>query len=188
MTQIEIIMKYELFLMDLDETLTKPVLGRTFPQTVNDRELMPRRDMILEDLHNLNKKTAVITNQGGRAWNIFSDVEFNLWIENFCNVLDIDAFFVCYHDTGKKAQQYPEKIVPGLGGPDLYHEPITGMDLERRKPGPGMLVQAMDHFSILHSKTVMIGDRDEDRGAAAAAKVDFIWAWKFFGDPEPSVF
>jgi HAD superfamily hydrolase (TIGR01662 family) len=172
--------KYELILMDLDMTLVRPIHGRVFPETVDDRELMPGREGALKDLHAQGKQIAVVTNQGGRAWGIFTEEEMNAWLDEFCGQYGISHYQVCYHDTGKASQKYPEKIVPGYGGPDL-----TVGGFERRKPGPGMLLDAMLHFNVPKERTVMVGDRHEDEDAAKAAGVDFVPAWKFFGDPEP---
>ncbi|HEX3643600.1 MAG TPA: HAD-IIIA family hydrolase [Ktedonobacteraceae bacterium] len=174
---------YELFLTDLDGTLVLPVRGKTFPETVGDRRIMSDRHSVLDELHAQGKKVCIITNQGGRAWDIFSNTEFEAWMDQFCARYNIDGYQVCYHDTGKASQLYPEKIVLGLGGPDL-----TPDGFERRKPGPGMLIQAMQHFGVSKERTLMIGDRHEDEGAAAAAGVLYVPAWKFFGDPEPSPF
>lgn len=64
---------------------------------------------------------------------------------------------------------------------DLYASK-DGENYDRRKPGPGMLIQAMDFFQIGRHDTIMVGDRAEDKGAADAAGVDFQWEWEFFGD------
>ena len=43
-----------------------------------------------------------------------------------------------------------------------------------RKPGPGMLQYAMAIEDL--SESLMIGDRPEDKGAASAAGISFLWA------------
>src|SRR5260370_32354391 len=50
----------------------------------------------------------------------------------------------------------------------------------RRKPEPGMLIEAMRHEDVTPDQTIMIGDRPEDEQAARAAGVDFMWADDFF--------
>ncbi|MCC5600880.1 HAD hydrolase-like protein [Nostoc favosum] len=45
-----------------------------------------------------------------------------------------------------------------------------------RKPGTGMIYQAVFDFGIDLTKSWMIGDRDEDYKAAIAAGVNFMWA------------
>jgi len=44
-----------------------------------------------------------------------------------------------------------------------------------------MVNQAMQDAGIDKAVTLMVGDRDEDRNAAHAAGVVFMWADEFFG-------
>jgi D-glycero-D-manno-heptose 1,7-bisphosphate phosphatase len=54
-------------------------------------------------------------------------------------------------------------------------------DDERRKPGPGMILEAMRVCEVSEpGQVLMVGDREEDRGAAEAAGVRFAWADEFF--------
>ena len=46
-----------------------------------------------------------------------------------------------------------------------------GVESSRRKPAPGMLREAMEHFRIAREQTVMIGDQVSDLVAARAAGV-----------------
>jgi D-glycero-D-manno-heptose 1,7-bisphosphate phosphatase len=45
---------------------------------------------------------------------------------------------------------------------------------DRRKPGPGMLLEAMARFEIRAADALMIGDQPTDAEAAARAGIDFI--------------
>lgn len=54
-----------------------------------------------------------------------------------------------------------------------------------RKPSPLMLYQAMSAFDAKPRETLYVGDMDSDCEAAERAGVDFLWAWEFFGWPEP---
>jgi D-glycero-D-manno-heptose 1,7-bisphosphate phosphatase len=56
------------------------------------------------------------------------------------------------------------------------------MEDDRRKPGPGMLREAMSDFEADPDETLYVGDRPEDEQAAKNAGVDFVWASEFFGD------
>lgn len=50
-----------------------------------------------------------------------------------------------------------------------------------RKPNGGMIQQAMLDYGIQNPKQVLfVGDRPEDKGAATAVGVDFIWAKQFW--------
>ncbi len=166
---------YSLFLFDLDSTLTEPISGGKFPQTIDDRKLMPGRREKLQDLQAHNKLIAVVTNQGGAAWGIFDPNDMTRYLTKFVEDLDLGAVFVCYHDTSEKAKASP-KTIANLVLPDYYK------GWERRKPGPGMLIEAMDFFGVDRQDTLMIGDREEDKEAAENAGCSFVWAWDFFGD------
>src|SRR5256885_17179581 len=109
MQSIEI-REYQLYLFDLDDTLTKPVLGKTFPQTAGDRALALRRKERLEKLHKQDKKMAVITNQGGAAWGFLDMAEMKAWVVRFLVKIAIGALFDCYWDTGGKAQASHKSI------------------------------------------------------------------------------
>lgn len=51
-----------------------------------------------------------------------------------------------------------------------------------RKPAPGMLLRAMNKYSLLGDQTLMVGDRDEDKGAAERANCHYMTTSKFFFD------
>jgi len=175
MSGIEIKDDYELLLFDMDLTLTETISGKAFPQTVEDRKLMPgRRDKLL-NLHGMGKHTAIITNQGGRAWQFFTQEEMDAFLKRLVIALEMDAFFVCYRDTGEKARA-SDRTIKELTLPEYYKE------WDRRKPGPGMLIEAMDHFGIAREDTLYVGDREEDQKSAEAASCNFQWSWEFFGD------
>jgi len=168
-------MSYKLYLLDLDSTLTESISGKIFPQTIEDRKWMPGRLERLKELAREGKKTAIITNQGGAAWGFIEPNEMTRYLTDLAKTVGIDAVFVCYHDTGEKARA-SERTFKALTEPEYYK------DWDRRKPGPGMLIEAMDFFGIDRHDTIMIGDREEDKGAAEAAGVSFQWAWDFFKD------
>jgi D-glycero-D-manno-heptose 1,7-bisphosphate phosphatase len=167
---------YSLYLFDLDSTLTESISGKTFPQYLDDRKLMRGRKERLAELKRQGKKTCIITNQGGAAWGFVDPDEMHNYLAGFCIAYEIDNYFVCFHDTGEKARA-SDKTDKTLTVPDL-----TPDGYERRKPGPGMLFQAMQLHEINRQDTLMVGDREEDKGAAEAAGCDFMWAWDYFGD------
>lgn len=170
------IQKIRLVLFDLDQTLTESISGKTFPQTVDDRKWMPGRLERLRELREQGKLTAIITNQGGAAWGIFEPNEMTRYLTNLAESVDLGGVFVCYHDASEKARNSPRTIA-SLTLPDLYKG-----KWERRKPGPGMILEAMDHFGVSPEHTLMVGDRPEDEKSALAAGTSFAWAWQYFGD------
>jgi phosphoglycolate phosphatase-like HAD superfamily hydrolase len=66
--------------------------------------------------------------------------------------------------------------------PMVKHIPVIPNEWREdwRKPAPGMLLAAMKHFGETPENTVMIGNSDDDKGAAAAAGVRFIDEFEFF--------
>lgn len=59
----------------------------------------------------------------------------------------------------------------GQGGAiDLWLHCPDDTESYRRKPAPGMLLEAMQHFSVVPENTVFIGDALRDLQAAEAAK------------------
>lgn len=168
-------MSYDLILFGRDGTLTIPASGAKFPKTVDDQQWMPGRLERLKELHAQNIHTAIITNQGGAAWGIFTPRDMNNCLNKQVWQSEMSAFYVCYHDTSEKARA-SDRTIKELTLPDLYK------GHERRKPGPGMLIEAMDDFEMEPDKTLYVGDRPEDEKAAQAAGCSFCWAWQFFGD------
>lgn len=166
---------YKLYLFDLDTTLTESISGKTFPQGVDDRKWMPGRLDRLKELQGQGKKTCIVTNQGGAAWGFLNSQDMDKFLAILCEHGKIDRYLACYRDTGEKAKA-SERTDKALTVPEYY----KGFD--RRKPGPGMLIEAMEHFGIDRQDTVMVGDREEDKGAAEAAGCDFQWAWDYFED------
>lgn len=63
------------------------------------------------------------------------------------------------------------------------HAPLSGCAC--RKPSPLMLFRAMEHAHCKPAETLYVGDMDSDCEAAERAGIDFMWAWEFFGWPEP---
>lgn len=59
-------------------------------------------------------------------------------------------------------------------------------DCRCRKPEPLMLQRLMWVWNARPSDTLYVGDMDSDREAAERAGCDFMWAWEFFGWPEPT--
>jgi D-glycero-D-manno-heptose 1,7-bisphosphate phosphatase len=54
-----------------------------------------------------------------------------------------------------------------------------------RKPNPLMLRRLMRRFGASKQETLFVGDMDRDEEAARRAGTRFMWAYEFFGRPEP---
>lgn len=178
------IQKARLILFDRDGTLTIPASGATFPKSIDDQQWMQGRLERLRELREQGVYTAIITNQGGAAWGIFEPDAMCSFLDKQCKEARIDAFFVCFHDTGEKAKERA-KIKALTGDEDYQGCTALYRGYHRRKPGPGMLLEAMDHFGVSREETLFIGDRSEDERAAQAAETTFAWAWEYFEDAPP---
>lgn len=99
----------------------------------------------------------IVTNQSGIGRGFYTEEQFHTLMDWMCRELgsrgcDIDGvYFSPYHP------------VHGLGD---YKK-----DTDCRKPGPGMLVRAAEEHGLDLSRSLMIGDRCSDIGAAATAGV-----------------
>ncbi len=91
-------------------------------------------------------------------------------------------------ETGRRP--HGDSYQPGIPKGGLYicytHpkasiEQFRAVD-NRRKPGPGMLLEAMRDFEASPEETLYVGDLPEDEEAAKNAGCQFIWAGKFFSE------
>ena len=103
------------------------------------------------------RPVVVVTNQSGVARGYYSeqDVEsLHRWMNDELNRQGarIDAFYFCPH--------HPDGAIP---------EYTRVCDC--RKPQPGMLLQAMEDWRADPAKSFLIGDKESDVAAAAAAGI-----------------
>lgn len=99
----------------------------------------------------------VATNQSGVARGYYSerDVEaLHLWMngELAKHGARIDAFAYCPHHVDGTVKRYARAC-------------------DRRKPGPGMILDLMDRFPVDPARALMIGDKASDMAAAKAAGI-----------------
>ena len=99
----------------------------------------------------------VVTNQAGVARGLYTECDVNAlhsWVNLELRRIGacIDAFYHCPHH------------------PDVGSGPYT-CQCECRKPAPGMLLQAMREWPIDRNRSFLIGDRESDLAAAAAAGI-----------------
>jgi HAD superfamily hydrolase (TIGR01662 family) len=173
-----------LIVFDLDGTLVES-------HTVN---LLPHVQEFFQRIYqqkcseDIRLKFAIATNQGGvgmRYWiqqghpgdpeQYPREVEITQRLERLASELGWGtdtAFYVCYRYKDKTGKGTP---VP----PDRIDDPRWSMAW--RKPGPGMLIQAMKDAGVSPQETLFVGNSNADRGAAAAAACGFAWASDFFG-------
>jgi D-glycero-D-manno-heptose 1,7-bisphosphate phosphatase len=100
----------------------------------------------------------VVTNQSGVARGYYTEAhidQFHAAMQEDLAALGarIDGFYHCPYLADAEVEQYRHPNHPD------------------RKPNPGMLLRAMADFGVEPANALMIGDRDSDMQAAAAAGV-----------------
>jgi D-glycero-D-manno-heptose 1,7-bisphosphate phosphatase len=102
----------------------------------------------------------VATNQAGIAKGLYTEPDLRAlmeWVdvELASHDAHLDGVYFCPHH-------------PTEG------QPPYNVDCACRKPKPGLLLEALADLGVAPSACIMIGDRDSDRAAAAAACVPFV--------------
>jgi D-glycero-D-manno-heptose 1,7-bisphosphate phosphatase len=153
----------KLVVFDVDGTLTTTKSGAIFRKSADDWKWLPRRLQRIHSLIDSGIHVAIATNQGGVAFGYMKAQDILSELTRMCIEARIypDRLYACYSHPKASLDQYRE-------------------DSDRRKPGPGMLIEAMNDTDILPEDTLMVGDRDEDEQAAKAAGVDFQCADEYF--------
>lgn len=131
------------------------VLNHDRPDSVKNPDELVMVDGAIEAVARLNRagiKTAIVTNQANVGRGLITaamleTIHAKLYAALAAGGASVDALFV--------APDAPDKAT------------------DRRKPGPGMLLEAMAHFGVSASDTVMIGDAATDIEAARRAGVAF---------------
>lgn len=154
----------KLIIFDVDGTLTTTKSGATFRKSADDWQLLPGRKEKLAALKAEGVRLAMASNQGGVAFGYMQQVDILTELHRTARLVGMSAggVYVCY--THPKASLTKYKME----------------DDDRRKPGSGMLLEAMQDFEASPDETLMVGDRPEDEQAARAAGVAFLWADQYF--------
>lgn len=153
--------QYQLVIFDFNDTLVGTKSGATFQKSADDWQFLPGR---IEKCKKLNQEGVILalaSNQGGVAYGYMSEVEMLAEFHVVAEKLGLQHLGVCFTHPKASIEEYRRED-------------------SRRKPGPGMLQEAMARFEVLPDKVLMVGDRPEDEQAASAAGVAFIWAEEYF--------
>lgn len=173
---------YECILFDIDGTLAD---WRTSDLLSGVAEWFER--------HASDYKIALITNQGGvglRAWmeeagfgepNKYPTEDLahaHMDAVNMALPGGVYPLYVCYAYQAKSSGKwYPPDEDDYDTDPEWRHD--------HRKPAPGMIYDAIRDLHTTRAKTLLVGDRDEDRLAADNAGIDFQSAELFFATEPP---
>lgn len=182
-----------LIMLDLDGTLVADALvesegagggkklGRRQHELYHQPVLLENRLNVLAKAAEDGDCFAIVTNQGGVAWGYHTQAEC---YERIACALRQLAFFGGRPFSVHVCFSHERATVDGFKS-----------DAARRKPSPAMLLEALDVHGpaiiaaaggvldreLVRANALMVGDREEDSEAAAAAGVDFVGAGDFFG-------
>lgn len=186
---------HKLFLFDMDGTICRSFLREGAPRDCYDQvELLPNARTYVGLLRAAGHHVALVTNQAGVAMGYQQPDQVCLKIATVLRELGIDCGAIRTGPGESRDAAGLPILTPRAGLPDAYasfEHPEARLDRWRiagewRKPGPGMLLEAIrDNPKVGLRHVKFVGDRPEDGQAAANAGVAFEWAHEFFDrDPE----
>lgn len=169
-----------LYIFDFDGTLIRSFMreeagkhGTELKADVYDVvEVLPGRAEALRRLLTVEGHAlAAATNQGGVAFGYQTVGQVALKMERVVEALGLQPYempvYVCHHHPKATAD------------PDHWRDPAG---CQRRKPAPGMLLEAMNDLGFSTRQTVYVGDMDTDKLAAGAAGIAYVDAEEFFAE------
>lgn len=142
--------------LDLDGTVRETKSGKPAPNQPEDQVLMPNSKKIIKKYKDKGYKIIAVTNQGG--------IGLGYLTERQCQT--------CLFRLDQQLGGVFDKMLYSTGRP--------GSKDRRRKPNPGMILDAAKDLDIDLQTSIMVGDRDSDEQAAKNAGVPFAWADDFF--------
>lgn len=171
-----------LYLFDLDDTLIEGFMALTGAPYDYDRiAILPNRREVLADLRDAGHDVAIATNQGGVAFGYQTVAQVREKLLRTAWMLGAGGVPLVRTSPVRKA------VAPA----DVYvalHHPIATIERWQqpehwnwRKPGAGMLEQAMRDRGVEAAQAVYVGDMEVDEQAAKAAGVRYVHPDEFFG-------
>ena len=152
--------------LDLDGTVRQgkdDALGR-FVNGPEDVVVFPEAVELMRRWKKGGGRIVGVSNQGGIALGLVS----------------YDAVAAAMTETHRQADELFDKMAWCSHHPDAQHPEMARCWC--RKPKPGLIIEAAidlaEHYGEYYPPYMglMVGDRPEDEGAAAAAGLDFMWA------------
>lgn len=165
-------------IVDLDGTIRKSKAGNRFIDGPDDVELYPGVIEKLAKYVELGYRIFGVTNQGGIAFGHKSELqvtdEVNATLELFGEDNPFCGVMV--------ATSHPQGTVEPHCHRSFYRKPYYGalVEFERVARANGEVID--------WDKSIVVGDRWDDRDMAKAAEVAFVWAWSFFDRDMPEDF
>jgi D-glycero-D-manno-heptose 1,7-bisphosphate phosphatase len=176
----------KLLILDLDGTVRRTKSGATFINTPEDQEIIPEAAAAIA-LYVKDGWTIVgATNQGGVAsgkktlQDAIVEQEITLKL-----VSQLEYILFCPDFEGRQCYCVsPHRTVAVHEHWKKYSRFIG----EYRKPNPGMILLAHERLNSGYSQpgntseSLMVGDRDEDKAAAVAGGIRFLWNHEWYGE------
>lgn len=162
----------KLLLIDLDGTIREPISGNKFIVHPQDQRPISGATQALNHFAEKGYKIAGITNQAGVAagHKTLADC-LKEQVHSLILFPQIDRIYFCPDFEGNHLWEVNRFKKVHLSEFSQYSD-FKGTF---RKPNPGMLWAAARLYEP--ELTLYVGDRDEDKAAATAAGIDFMWAW-----------
>lgn len=169
-----------LYLFDIDGTLIRSFMregGQA--EDYGLVEVLPKRRSALDALRAAGHSVALVTNQGGVAFGYQTKGEVAHKLGRVLTALGLPGEARCI--AGRPRRRPPPSLYVSLVHPKAK-DPAYRCDAgdDWRKPGGGMIRQAMRDHSAWPEATKFIGDMDSDRLAAGATGVRYQDAGEFF--------
>lgn len=162
-----------LLLLDKDGTLTKSKSGKEFVESPEDQEVLPGVTEALRRYLDQDYIPVIISNQAGvqQGYKTYPQaVEEMRYCMSLLPFISIALF--CPDFDGENCMI----VTPTYSS--SWPDEIEGLKCTYRKPGGGMIHLA-SRLTFTHNndlqKSLLVGDRNEDREAAAIAKINFQW-------------
>lgn len=141
--------------------------------------LLPGRQERVKALLAAGDRVAIVTNQGGVAFGYQSKEQATEKIGQVLSATGIPGRGIRTRPSRKRGQ--PGAYAAFLHPKATVEEFVCSEASDWRKPGGGMIRQAMRDYGVGPADVVMVGDMDTDRLAAVAAGVAYRDADEFFG-------
>ena len=159
-----------LYIFGKNGTICKSVIQKSGksspPNTLDEQDYWPDVADVCFGLRLQGHRLAVVSNEGGVAFGIFSADDANLLVKAAADYIAADAYRVCCnHPKG--------------------NTPPYNTDSPNRLPQPGMLVELMHELGFLPSETTFVDDWDTSKRAAELIGCEFIFAHQFFKRVDP---
>ena len=171
-----------LLLLDKDGTLVRPKSRRKYVQNPWDQKPIVGVQKVVTNYKQDGWTIVICSNQGGVEAG-HKTLQEAMQEMKFCLELfpEIEECYFCPDLQGKKCLRYWRN--EDWQDNHIFYSPTSNQTVELklqgkfRKPGPGMLLLAQQIHNA--SECLFVGDRPEDKGAAEAADIPFVWAKQF---------